>query len=64
MSPWEFHEIYKALDVKSVPRYPNHYSLDWWDDCPKFNSYPYLAINHVVEFLKYTSEINVIHEYV
>jgi hypothetical protein len=56
MAPWEFHEIYKAIDVKSVPGYPNHYSLDWLDDCPKFDGDHSLAISHIVKFLKYISK--------
>jgi hypothetical protein len=36
--------------------------LDWLDDYPKFDGNLSLAIDHVVKFLKYTFEINVIHE--
>jgi hypothetical protein len=42
--------------------YPNHFSPNWLDNCPKFDGDPSSAITHVVKFLKYTSEINVIHE--
>jgi hypothetical protein len=62
MAPWELHEMFPSLDIKNVSGYPNHFSLDWGDNCPKFDGDPSLAITHVVKFLKYTSEINVIHE--
>jgi diadenosine tetraphosphatase ApaH/serine/threonine PP2A family protein phosphatase len=62
MAPWEFHEVYRNIDAKRIPRYPNHYSLDWLEDCPTFDGYPILATSHDMKFLKYTSKINVIHE--
>jgi hypothetical protein len=62
MAPWEFHEQYATIDVKGVPGYPNHYSLEWLEDLPKYDGDPSLAIPHIVNFLRYISEINVTHE--
>jgi hypothetical protein len=56
------HERFPSLGIKDIIGYPNHFSLDWVYDCPKFNGDPTLAITHIVRFLKYTSKINVIHE--
>jgi hypothetical protein len=62
MAPWELHEMFPSLDINNIPGYPNHFSPDWLDDCPKFDGDPSSAITHVVKFLKYASKINVIHE--
>jgi hypothetical protein len=62
MAPWSLHEMFPSLDIKDVPRYPNHFSPDWGDNCPKFDGDPSLAIAHVVKVLKYVSEINVTHQ--
>ena len=62
MAPSELHEIFPSLDIKNNPGYPNHFLLDQVDDCPKFHGNPYLAIDHVVKFLKYTSKINIAYE--
>jgi len=63
MSPWEFVELYKVVDVKSVLGYLNDYPQDWLNYCPKFDGDPSLSISHVVKYLKCTLEINAIHEY-
>jgi len=63
MATWEFLEVNKVVDVKSLHGYPNEYPQDWLKDCPKFYGDPSLSISHVVKFLKYTLEINVIDEY-
>ena len=62
MALWEFHEVYKALNVEDVYWYPNKCIPRWWEDYSKFDSDPSSAIAHVVKFSKYTSELNVIHE--
>jgi hypothetical protein len=64
MAPWELHENFPSFCIKNVLGYPNHFSLNWWDDCPKIDGDPSSTITQVVKFLKYTSKINVIHEYV
>jgi hypothetical protein len=62
MAPWEIHEMFPSLDIKNVLGYPNQFSPDWGDNCPKFDGDLSSVITHVVKFLKYTSDINVIHE--
>jgi hypothetical protein len=62
MAPWELHEMFPSLDINNVPGYPNHFSSDWGNDCPKLDGDLSSAITHVVKFLKYTSKINVIHK--
>jgi hypothetical protein len=37
MAPWSLHEMFPSLDIKDVPGYPNHFSPDWGDNCPKFD---------------------------
>jgi hypothetical protein len=53
MSLWHFHEAYKALDVKSVYRYPNKCPMNWLYGIPKFDSDPSTAVTHVTEFTNY-----------
>jgi len=62
MVPWEFQEQFATLDVRGVPGYPIHYSLDWLDDLPRYDGDPSLAIPHIENFLRYIVEINVTHE--
>jgi len=64
MEPWELHEMFPSLDIMNILGYPNHISSDWLDDWLRFDGDPYLAITHVLKFLKYNLEINVIHEHV
>jgi hypothetical protein len=54
--------MFPSIVIKNIVGYPNHFSPDWGNNCPKFDGDLSLAITHVVKFLKYTSEINVIHE--
>ena len=41
---------------------PRSLSVEWVEDLPKFDGDPPLAISHFVNFLKYTSKINVMQE--
>lgn len=55
--------VYHALDVEKIQGYPNHYSgPKWLEQLPKFNGDAHCVIHHVVSFLQYASEINVIHD--
>jgi hypothetical protein len=36
--------------------------VEWVEDLPKFDGDPLFSISHVVNFLKYASKINVMHE--
>jgi hypothetical protein len=54
MVPWELHEVFPSLDIKDVFGYPNHFSLDLGDNCPKFDGDTKFSITHVVKFLEYT----------
>ena len=60
--PWDFHKVYPSLDIHNIPRYPNHYSLEWRESCPKFNGDLALAFTHVVNYMKYASSLDVMHE--
>jgi hypothetical protein len=60
--PWAFHKVYPSIDVKNIPGYPNHFSMEWRESFPKFNGDPALAITHVVNYMKYVSRLNVLHE--
>jgi hypothetical protein len=62
MAPWELHEIFPSLDIKNFLGYPNHFSLDWGGNCPKFDGSPSLVVTHVVKFLKYVSNIDMMHQ--
>jgi hypothetical protein len=59
MAPWKFHEQFAIVDVKGVPRYPNHYSPDWLGDLRRYDDNTSLVIPHIENFLRYISEINV-----
>jgi hypothetical protein len=60
--PWAFHKLCPYLDIQNIPGYPNHCYLEWWASCPKFNGDPVLAVTHVVNYMKYDSSLNVLHE--
>jgi hypothetical protein len=60
--PWASHKVYPFFDVHDIPRYPNHCSLEWRACCPKFDGDPALAVTHVVNDMKYASNLNVLHE--
>jgi hypothetical protein len=51
--------MFSSLDIKNVLGYPNHFSLDWGDNCLKFDGDPSLVVTHVVKLLKYDLDINV-----
>jgi len=40
--------------------YPIEFPLGWWDDIPKFDGDPFLAIAHVLKFTEYIGERDVI----
>jgi hypothetical protein len=60
--PREFHKVYPSIYVKNIPRYPNHLPTKWRESCPKFNGDPTLAVTHVINYMKYASRLNVLHE--
>jgi hypothetical protein len=60
--PWAFHNVYPSLDVQNVPCYPNHCPTKWRASCPKFDDDPAVAVTHVVNYMKYSLSLNVIHE--
>jgi hypothetical protein len=60
--PWEFHKVYPSFDVQDIPGYPNHCSPKWRESCPKFDGDPALAVTHVMNYMKYASSLNVLHE--
>jgi hypothetical protein len=60
--PWAFHNVYPSLDVQNVPGYPNHCPTEWRASCPKFDGDPALTLTHVVNYMKYASSLNVLHE--
>jgi hypothetical protein len=62
MAPWSLHKMFPSLDIEDVLGYPNHFSPGWGNNCPKFDGDLSLAITHVVNFLKYVSEIDVTHQ--
>jgi hypothetical protein len=62
MAPWEFHKKFATLDVKGILSYPNHYSPKWLEYLPIYDGDASLAIPHIVNFLRYISDINVSHE--
>jgi hypothetical protein len=61
-SPWAFHKVYPSFDVQDIPGYPNHFPTEWRENCPKFNGDPTLAVTHAVNYMKYASSLNVLHE--
>jgi hypothetical protein len=64
MEPWAFHKVYPSFDVHDIRGYPNHCSSRWRVSCPKFNGDPTLAVTHVMNYMRYASRLNVLHEYV
>jgi hypothetical protein len=54
--------VYPSIDVQNIPGYPNHCSTEWRESFPKFNGDPTLAVTHVVNYMKYASSLNVLHE--
>jgi hypothetical protein len=61
--PWEFHKVYPSIDVQNIPGYPNHFSTKWRESFPKFDGHPALVITHVMNYMKCSSSLNVLHEY-
>jgi hypothetical protein len=59
--PWAFHKVYLSFDVQDIPGYPNHYSTEWRENFPKFDSDQALTITHVMNYMKYVSSLNVVH---
>ena len=60
--PWDFHNAYPSLDVQNIPGYPNHFSIEWREIFPEFDVDLALAVTHVMEYMKYASRLNVLHE--
>jgi hypothetical protein len=60
--PWAFHKVYPSIDVQNIPGYPNYFPTEWRESCPKFSGDPTLAVTHVVNYMRYASSINVLHE--
>jgi hypothetical protein len=60
--PWAFHKVYPSLDVQNIPGYSNLFPAGWRENCPKFDGDPTLAVTHVVNYMRYASSINVMHE--
>jgi hypothetical protein len=52
MAPWE--QVYPTIDFESFQGYPHYFDIKWLDKSPRFEG---LLITHIVEFLKYISEI-------
>jgi hypothetical protein len=62
MEPWSLHKKIPSLDIEDVLGYPNHFSLGWGNNYPKLDGDSSLDITHIVNFLKYVSEIDVTHQ--
>jgi hypothetical protein len=60
--PWEFHKVYPSIDVQGIPRYPNYFHMEWSSSYPKFSGDPTLVVTHVMNYMRYASSINVLHE--
>jgi hypothetical protein len=60
--PWEFHKVYPSFDVEDIPGYPNHFPMEWQANCPKFDNDVALTVTHVMNYMKYSSSLNVLHE--
>jgi hypothetical protein len=52
MAPWE--QVYPTINFKSFQGYPHYLDTKWLNNSPRFGGLP---ISHIVEFLKYISEI-------
>jgi hypothetical protein len=60
--PWYLHKVYPSFDVQDIPGYPNHFPMEWRVNYPKFDGDPTLAVTHVVNYMKYASSLDVLHE--
>jgi hypothetical protein len=56
--------VYPSIDVQNVLGYPNHCSIEWRGIFSKFDGDPSLPVTHVMNYMKYASSLNVLHEYV
>jgi hypothetical protein len=52
MAPWE--KAYPTIDFKNFQGYPHFFNAKWLNNPPRFGGLP---ITHILEFLKYISEI-------
>jgi hypothetical protein len=52
MAPWK--KVYLTIDFKSFQGYPRYFDAKWLKNSPRFKGLP---ITHIVQFLKYISEI-------
>jgi hypothetical protein len=52
MAPWE--QVYPTIDFKIFQGYSHYFDTKWLNNSPRFGGIP---IPHIVEFLKYISEI-------
>jgi hypothetical protein len=62
MAHCSLHRMFPSLDIEHVMGYPNHVFTGWGNNCPKFDAYLSLDIAHVVNLLRYVSEIDVAHQ--
>jgi hypothetical protein len=46
--------VYPSIDFESFQGYPHYFDIKWLNNCPIFKGLP---ITHIIEFLKYISEI-------
>jgi hypothetical protein len=60
--PWEFHKVYPSFDVQDILDIQIISPTEWRESCPKFNGDPTLAVTHVVNYMKYASSLDVLHE--
>ena len=51
--------MYPTIDFKSFQGYPKYFDTKWSSNSPRFGGLP---ITHIVEFLKYISEIELKRE--
>jgi hypothetical protein len=54
--------VYPSFDVQDIRGYPNHCSPEWRESCPKFDGDPTLAVTYVMNYMKYASSLNLLHE--
>jgi hypothetical protein len=60
--PWEFHMVYPSFYVQDILGYPNPFPMEWREKFPKFNGDPSLVVTRIVNYMKYDSSLDVIHE--
>jgi hypothetical protein len=60
--PWDFHKAYPSFDVQDIHGYSNHFSSKWRARVPRFNGDPTLTVTHVINYMKYASSLDVLHE--